>query len=71
MQPCAHDTETEAVDRVIRSILSRDACVYAAERIDYELLNGFLEKRETAMAEDTVRNAVVEAQLYFNRVYRG
>jgi xylose isomerase len=70
MQPRAHDTETQAVDRVIRSILSRDACEYAAERIDYDRLNGFLEERETAKAEDIMRNAVVDAQLYFNRVYR-
>jgi xylose isomerase len=71
MQPRAHDTATQAVDRVIRSILSWDACEYAADRIDYELLNDLLERRETAMAEDIMRNAVVEAQLYFNRVYLG
>jgi xylose isomerase len=71
MQPRAYDSATQAVDRVIRSILSWDACEYAAYRIDYELLNDFLEKRETAKAEDIMRNAVVDAQLYFNRVYRG
>lgn len=71
MQTRAHDTAAQGVDRVVRSILSWDACEYAADRIHYDRLNEFLEKRETAKAEDVMRNAVVDAQLYFNKIYQG
>jgi xylose isomerase len=70
MQPRAYDSATQAIDRVIRSILSWDACEHAADTVDYEHLEQLLTSRETARAEDIMRQAVMEAQTYFDRVYR-
>ena len=71
MQPRAYDSADKAIDRVIRSILSWDACEHAAGTIDYEQLEKMLANRETARAEDVMRHAVMEAQNYFDRIYRG
>jgi len=69
MQTRAHDSAEQGIDRVVRSILSWDACEYAADKINYNDLNKCMQNRETAKAEDIMRNAVVEAQIYFNKVY--
>jgi len=71
MQPRAYDNASQAIDRVVRSILSWDACEHAANTIDYDRLEHLLANRETARAEDIMRHAVSEAQTYFDRVYRG
>lgn len=47
MQVRAYDSETQGIDRVIRSILSWDACEYASTQIDYKALTECLSKRET------------------------
>ncbi|MCX8093348.1 MAG: xylose isomerase [Candidatus Goldbacteria bacterium] len=70
MQPRAYDNEEQAVDRVVRSILSWDACEKAAEYLDYKKLNKFMENRETAKAEDMMRDAVVYAQKLFDKMYK-
>jgi xylose isomerase len=70
MQPRAYDNEDQAIDRVIRSILSWDACEKAAKEIDYKRLATHLELRETAKAEDIMRHAVVKAQQYFDKMYK-
>src|SRR5208283_4022304 len=70
MQPRAYDSEDQAIDRVIRSILSWDACEKAAKEIDYKRLATHLELRETAKAEDIMRHAVVKAQQYFDKMYK-
>ncbi len=69
MQVRAHDNEEQGIDRVVRSVLSWDACEQAAAGLDYELLWQFLVKRETAKAEDLMRNAVVQACKHFNEMY--
>ncbi|NOZ62030.1 MAG: xylose isomerase [Calditrichaeota bacterium] len=69
MQPRAYDNADQAVDRVVRSILSWEACEKAAQEMDYPELMNYLQNRETAKAEDLMRNAVVEAQLAFNDMY--
>ena len=69
MQVRAHDTEAQAIDRVIRSILSWDACEKAAQTIDHEYLATCLGKRETARAEDVMRHAVVYASNAFDEMY--
>ncbi len=69
MQARAYDSEEQAVDRVIRSILSWEACERAAEELNQKELMDFLEKRETAKAEDMVRHAVVSAQKHFDEMY--
>lgn len=70
MQVRAHDTEEQGIDRIVRSILSWDACEKAAETIDYDTLLVHLENRETAKAEDIMRQAVVKAHQYFDEQYR-
>jgi len=71
MQPRPYDNVEQAVDRVVRSILSWEACAQAAAALDYDLLLKHLAARETAKAEDLMREAVVEAQRSFDRMYKG
>ncbi|GAB4363223.1 MAG: xylose isomerase [Calditrichia bacterium] len=70
MQPRPYDTEEQASDRVVRSILSWEACERAAAELDENLLMDFLAKRQTARAEDLMRQAVVSAQKYFDEFYK-
>ena len=71
MQPRPYDNEEQAVDRVVRSILSWEACAKAARSLDTEKLLGHLAARNTAKAEDMMRQSVVEAQRSFDEMYRG
>ncbi|MGQ9779468.1 MAG: TIM barrel protein [Bacillota bacterium] len=71
MQPRPYDNVEQAVDRVVRSILSWEACAQAAAALDCDLLLKHLAARETAKAEDLMREAVVEAQRSFDRMYKG
>ena len=70
IQPRAYDNTEQGIDRVIRSILSWEACDKAAEELDNDLLMKYLSARETAKAEDLLRDAVVYAQLAFNKMYK-
>ena len=70
MQARAYDNAEQAVDRVIRSILSWEACEKAAGEIDTEQLMQFLTGRETAKAEDMMRTSVVSAQRHFDTMYK-
>jgi len=69
MQPRAYDNTEQAIDRVVRSILSWQACEDAARELDTAKLLKYLQKRETAKAEDMMRASVVKAQGYFDRMY--
>ena len=69
MQPRPYDSEAQAVDRVVRSILSWEACARAAEELDTAALTERLEARETAKAEDMLRHAVMHAQRLFDAMY--
>ena len=69
MQPRPYDNEDQAVDRVVRSILSWEACAKAAVELDREKLMMLLAQRETAKAEDLMREAVSNAQRQFNSMY--
>lgn len=71
MQTRAYDNTQQGIDRVIRSILSWEACEQSARALDCDQLMKFLANRETAKAEDLMRAAVVEAQLAFNEMYKG
>ncbi len=71
MQARAYDNEQQAIDRVIRSVLSWEACEYAAAKMDSTQLLSLLAERETAKAEDMMRHAMVEAQRKFDEVYQG
>lgn len=71
MQVRAYDTEEQGIDRVIRSVLSWEACAAAAHELNTAELLGHLAARRTAQAEDLMRAAVVKAQQTFDRMYRG
>jgi xylose isomerase len=71
IQPRAYDNEEQAVDRVVRSVLSWEACEYAAAQLDEEQLLNYLYGRQTAKAEDIMRGAVVDAQRKFDELYKG
>jgi len=70
MQPRAYDDEQQGIDRVVRSILSWEACRKAAEQLDNNKLMKHLAERDTAKAEDIMRSAVVAANEFFNEIYR-
>ncbi|HOV22513.1 MAG TPA: xylose isomerase [bacterium] len=69
MQPRPYDNEQQAIERVIRSILSWEACEVVAEKMEISVLTEYMEKRDTAKAEDYIRELVVEAQKVFNQLY--
>jgi xylose isomerase len=70
MQTRAYDNAKQGIDRVIRSVLSWEACEKAAKQLDTKALMAVLAKRETAKAEDMMRAAVVAAQGYFDKMYK-
>jgi len=69
MQPRAYDNEPQAIDRVVRSVLSWEACERAAAQLPVKKLMEYLAGRETAKAEDIMRHAVVRAQKMFDEMY--
>jgi len=70
MQTRAYDNTEQGIDRVIRSVLSWEACETAARELDTKALMAVLSKRETAKAEDMMRAAVVAAQGHFDKMYK-
>ncbi len=70
MQTRAYDNAEQGIDRVVRSVLSWEACEKAARELDTKALMNVLAQRETAKAEDMMRAAVVSAQKYFDEMYR-
>jgi xylose isomerase len=69
MQVKPHDNVEQGIDRVIRSIPSWEACAQAAQELDKEQLTKCLNARETAKAEDIMREVAINAQKSFNRMY--
>ncbi len=70
MQARAYDNEKQAVDRVVRSILSWDACEQAAAKLDTAKLMKLLAERETGQVEDMMRDAVVDASGLFKAMHK-
>ena len=70
MQTRAYDNAEQGIDRVVRSVLSWEACEKAAKELDTQALMAVLAKRETANAEDMMRGAVAAAQGYFDQMYK-
>ena len=70
MQPRAYDNEEQAAMRVVRSVLSWEACAKAARDLDEKALMDSLASRDTAKAEDLMRAAVVDAQKEFDRLLK-
>lgn len=71
MQPRPYDDEDRAVDRVVRSILAWEACEEAARGLDRSALAAHLAERDTAAAEDMMRDAVTRAYRVFDEWYGG
>ena len=71
MQTRAYDNAQQGIDRVVRSVLSWEACETAARELDTKALMDLLAQRETAKAEDMMRAAVVSAQKAFDEMYKG
>ncbi|MGD8500623.1 MAG: hypothetical protein PVJ86_08235, partial [Phycisphaerales bacterium] len=70
MQTRAYDNTEQGIDRVVRSVVSWEACEKAAEDLDTKALMTVLAKRETAKAEDMMRAALVSAQKHFDQMYK-
>jgi xylose isomerase len=71
MQPRAYDNTEQAINRVVRSVLSWEACEKAAKELKTRDLLKALAQRDAAAAEDMMRAAVVNAQMYFDQMYAG
>ncbi|MHC5036825.1 MAG: TIM barrel protein [Planctomycetota bacterium] len=65
MQVRPYDDAEQGIERVVRSVLSWEACARAAEELDTERLIRHLASRETAKAEDMIREAVASASKVF------
>lgn len=70
MQPRPYDNERQAVDRVVRSILSWEACEMAARELDMAALTSLLVDRESAKAEDMMMDSVSTAIRHFRSMYQ-
>jgi xylose isomerase len=70
MQTRAYDNVEQGIDRVIRSVISWEACEKAAKELDTKAMMNALVKRKTAKAEDMMRGAVIAAQRYFDQMYK-
>jgi xylose isomerase len=71
MQPRAYDNTEQAIDRVVRSVLSWEACEVAARELKTRDVMKALMQRDTATAEDLMRAALVSAQNHFDEMYKG
>ena len=71
LQVRPYDDAEQGIDRVVRSILSWEACERAAGELDQGLLFDLLAGRETARAEDIMRAAAVTASRYFEELHKG
>jgi xylose isomerase len=71
MQARSYDNEEQGLDRVIRSILSWEACKKAAAEINMKEMMTALSVRETGRVEDMMRHAVVSANNQFDVLYKG
>lgn len=70
MVPRAYDNEAQATDRIVRSILSWEACAQAAQKLNKEKLMDLLIQRETGKAEDLIRDSVGQAFQFFKEMYK-
>ncbi|MCJ7745265.1 MAG: xylose isomerase [Actinobacteria bacterium] len=70
MQVRPYDNAEQGLDRVVRSILSWEACERAAAEMDQGQLLDILAGRATARAEDMMRAAVISACGHFEEMYR-
>jgi len=70
MQTRAYDNVPQAVDRVVRSVLSWEACEMAARTLDMDLMGKHLAGRNTAAVQDMMQDAVQVARQHFKDMYK-
>jgi xylose isomerase len=68
IQARPYDNEGQAINRVVRSILSWEACRKTAIELDTNQLMKHLAARETAQVEDMMRSSVMSANKYFDQL---
>ncbi len=71
MQARPYDNEAQGIDRVVRSVLSWDACQKAAAELNVKEMLKAYAVRETGRVEDMMRHAVVSAHKHFDVMYKG
>ncbi|MGC8976456.1 MAG: hypothetical protein ACP5OB_02385 [Candidatus Ratteibacteria bacterium] len=69
MQPRPYDNEEKAIERVIRSILSWEACEIVARKMNTEEILNYLSNRETDKVEDIMKELVAEGYKIFKEMY--
>ena len=69
MQPRPYDNEEDGIERVIRSILSWEACEIVAEKMDKEEILKHLTERNTYKVEDLIKELVAEGFKIFKSLY--
>jgi len=69
MQARPYDNEEKAIERVIRSILSWEACEIVSKKLDGNEILKYLSNRETDKVEDLIKELVAEAFKVFKSLY--
>ncbi|HOK56986.1 MAG TPA: TIM barrel protein [bacterium] len=69
MQARPYDNEEKAIERVIRSILSWEACEKVTEKMNTDEILKYLSNRETDKVEDMIKDLVTEGFKVFKELY--
>jgi xylose isomerase len=69
MQARPYDNEEKAIERVIRSILSWEACEIVSKKLDGNEILKYLSNRETDKVEDLIKELVADAFRVFKSLY--
>jgi len=69
MQARPYDNEEKAIERVIRSILSWEACEIVSKKLDGNEILKYLSNRETDKVEDLIKEFVADAFKVFKSLY--
>jgi xylose isomerase len=69
MQARPYDNEEKAIERVIRSILSWEACEIVSKKLDGNEILKYLSNRETDKVEDLIKELVADAFKVFKSLY--
>ncbi len=70
MQPRAYDNVNQAIERVVRSVISWEAMVKAAKRLNLDRIMRNLAKRDTAKVEDAIGASISEARKYASQMLK-
>lgn len=68
--PRPYETDSQVLDRIVRSILNWEACAFAAKDLDEKQLTSHFQQRQIAKADGQMRRAVSSAWKKFDEWYR-